>query len=85
MNEKLTIEWLHRVLEEKIVDAKKIQDRIGIINHQIQYYKGMDERYQKQVIEELISDIKHYNCNCEVNWNTALEQLKEEREKINNE
>ena len=78
MNEKLTIEWLHRVLEEKIVDAKKIQDRIGIINHQIQYYKGMDKRYKKQVIEELISDIKHYNCNSKVNWNTALEQLKEE-------
>ena len=76
VNESLVIEWLHRVLEEKIVDAKKIQDRILVLNHQIHHFKSMDVRYQEQVIEDLIKDIESYDLG------TALKQLKDIKERF---
>ena len=82
MSEKLIIEWLHRVLEEKTSDVMKIQERISIINHQIQHLCGMNKIYQRQVIEDLIKDVEYYECNSEMNWDVALKQLKEVKERI---
>jgi len=76
MNPNLIVEWLHRVLEEKTQDSKKIQERISVLNHQIQYFKGMHERYQKEVLQDLIKDIEFYHKNSKINWETALEQIK---------
>ena len=66
---------MHRVLEEKTQDGKKIQERISVLNHQIQHFQGMDEIYQKEVLQDLIKDIEYYHKYSEMNWETALEQI----------
>ena len=76
MNENLVIEYLHRILEKKVSDSKKIQERISILNHQIQHFRGMHEGVRKEVIDDLIKDIIIYSKN-DSNWKTVLEQLKE--------
>ena len=70
MDDKLIIGWLHRVLSEKCQDIKKLQERISVLNHQVQHFSAMDKRYQKQVIESLIKDLEEYD------WNDAIKQLK---------
>ena len=45
--------WIHRLLEEKIQQQKKICDEIGILNHQAQHFKQMPKCAQNLVIDKL--------------------------------
>lgn len=76
MNNQLIIEWLHRILSEKCSDTKNIQERISILNHQIEHFEGMSEVYQIQVLEDAIKDVEFYREHTNINWSTALAQLK---------
>lgn len=83
MNERLIIEYIHRILEEKTQDAKKIQERISILNHQAQYFKSMNTTPRIEVLEDLIKDIEAYNNSDNIcMWDDVLKQLKEQLNSI---
>lgn len=70
--------WLHRIIEEKRKDVGKIMDRIGVLSHQIQHFKSMDVRVQKDVIKEMITDFEKYG------WEKYIKDLFDENSELEN-
>jgi len=72
MSDKKVRVWLHRVLLEKCVDIKNLQERISVLGHQIQNFERMSKDAQEEVIKELVEDLRCYD------WQEAIEEIEKE-------
>jgi len=63
--------WLIRVLQQKCVDIKNLQERISTLSHQIGNFDKMANIFQKEVIKDLIDDMVDYE------WYNEVKKLKE--------
>jgi hypothetical protein len=60
--------WIHRLLEEKVEQSKKVADEISVLNHQSQFFNQMEEVHKKMVINELN---EHF---IKLGWNYKIEK-----------
>ena len=60
--------WIHRLLEEKVEQSKKLADEISVLNHQAQFFKELQEFHKEVVINELN---EHF---IKLGWNYKIEK-----------
>ena len=73
---------LNVLIERKIIEGKKIMDRISVLNYQLQNYKNMFNNYKIEVIEGMIKDIKKYDMEDNLDWSGTLEEIEEVKKHI---
>jgi hypothetical protein len=76
MSNKKVMFWLHRVLLEKCVDIKNLQERISVLGHQIQNFEKMNKDVQDEVIEDLTKDLRCYD------WAEAIVEVRSSVEEV---
>jgi hypothetical protein len=84
-NEKQIITYLHRLLNEKCQETKKIQERISELNHQIENYDKMADVFKQMVLNDAIEDCIFYNGSTEMNWSGFIDFFKIEKNKLDKE
>ena len=70
------------MLEDNTEKAIQILKRISTLNYQIENLQAMEERYQKEVFEELYKEIIVFSKQSDLNWDYTIEEIIKIKEQL---